>query len=60
MSIERFIALLESYGIERLVDIRYPQFNNSDLASSLTANHIENVPMQALGGLRHARKASFI
>lgn len=65
LSIERFIALLKSYGIERLVDIRTiprsrhnPQFNESDLAGSSTANDIEYVPMKALGGLRHTRKDS--
>jgi uncharacterized protein (DUF488 family) len=35
-----------------------PQFNDNELASSLTANDIEYVPMQTLGGLRHARKVS--
>ena len=65
LSIERFIALLRAYGIERLADIRTvprsrhnPQFNNSALADALTAEGIEYVPMRALGGLRHARKDS--
>ena len=65
LSIERFIALLQTYGIERLVDIRTmprsrhnPQFNDTTLANSLTAQHLEYVHMQALGGLRHARKDS--
>jgi uncharacterized protein (DUF488 family) len=65
LPIERFIALLQTYGIERLVDIRTmprsrhnPQFNNTALAGSLTVAHLEYVPMQALGGLRHARKDS--
>ena len=63
LPIERFIALLRAYGIERLVDIRTvprsrhnPQFNDTTLAGSLTAEGIEYVPMQALGGLRHARR----
>jgi uncharacterized protein (DUF488 family) len=41
--IERFIALLQAYGIERLVDIRTmprsrynPQFSSTELAGSLT------------------------
>ena len=65
LPIERFIALLQTYGIERLVDIRTmprsrhnPQFNDTALAGSLTAEHLEYVHMHALGGLRHARKES--
>ncbi|MGH9676821.1 MAG: DUF488 family protein [Candidatus Acidiferrum sp.] len=65
MPIERFIALLQSYGIERLVDIRRmprsrhnPQFDGTALADSLTVAHLEYVHMQALGGLRRARKES--
>jgi uncharacterized protein (DUF488 family) len=65
LPIERFIALLQTYGIERLADIRTmprsrhnPQFNDTALAGSLTAEHLEYVHVQALGGLRHARKDS--
>ncbi len=65
LPIERFIALLQTYGIERLVDIRTmprsrhnPQFNDTALANSLTAQHLGYVHIQALGGLRHARKDS--
>jgi hypothetical protein len=65
LPIERFVALLRTYGIERLVDIRTvprsrhnPQFNDTALASTLTAQSVEYVPMQALGGLRRARKDS--
>jgi uncharacterized protein (DUF488 family) len=65
LPIERFIALLQSYGIERLADIRTmprsrhnPQFNDTALAGSLTTEHLEYVHFQALGGLRHARKDS--
>jgi uncharacterized protein (DUF488 family) len=65
LPIERFIALLQTYGIERLVDIRTmprsrhnPQFNDTALAGSLTAQHLEYVHIPALGGLRHARKDS--
>jgi uncharacterized protein (DUF488 family) len=65
LSIERFMAVLKSYRIERLVDIRTiprsrhnPQFNDTALAHSLTAEQLKYVPMQALGGLRHARKDS--
>jgi uncharacterized protein (DUF488 family) len=65
LPIERFLAVLQVYGIERLADIRTiprsrhnPQFNDIVLAQSLAAEHLEYVPMQALGGLRHARKDS--
>jgi len=58
LPIERFVALLRTYGIERLVDIRTvprsrhnPQFNDTALAGTLAA-------MQSLGGLRRARKDS--
>jgi uncharacterized protein (DUF488 family) len=63
--IEDFIALLKTYGIERLVDIRTvprsrhnPQFNSDALDGALGAETIQYVPLQALGGLRHARKDS--
>jgi len=63
--IERFMSVLQIYGIERLADIRTiprsrhnPQFNNTALAKSLTAQHLEYVHIPALGGLRHARKDS--
>jgi len=65
LPIERFVALLQAYGIERLVDIRTiprsrhnPQFNDSALAGSLAAEHLDYVHMRTLGGLRHARKDS--
>ncbi len=65
MPIERFIALLETYGIESLVDIRTiprsrhnPQFDGIALASSLSAAHIQYMHMKELGGLRHTRKDS--
>lgn len=65
LPIERFIALLHIYGIERLVDIRTvprsrhnPQFNGDALGPALTSETIDYVPLPALGGLRHARKDS--
>ena len=65
MPIERFIDLLQTYGVKRLVDIRSaprsrhnPQFNDTSLAESLTARQIEYVHIQALGGLRRAHKDS--
>lgn len=63
--IEAFIGLLNTYGIQRLADIRTvprsrhnPQFNAVELARSLPQAGIDYVPMPALGGLRHARKDS--
>ena len=57
--------MLQTYGIERLVDIRTmprsrhnPQFNDTALAQSLTAQHLEYMHIRALGGLRRARKDS--
>jgi uncharacterized protein (DUF488 family) len=65
LPIERFLALLQTYAVERLVDIRTiprsrhnPQFNSDALAESLAAIGIDYRHMQALGGLRHARKDS--
>jgi uncharacterized protein (DUF488 family) len=65
LPIEHLIALLRAYGIERLADIRTvprsrhnPQFNETTLANTLTAEGIEYVPMQTLGGLRQPRKDS--
>lgn len=65
LPIERFLALLEAYGIERLVDIRTvrrsrhnPQFEEEALRSAVVAAGIEYVPLPALGGLRRARKDS--
>jgi uncharacterized protein (DUF488 family) len=65
LPIEGFIAVLEAYRIERVVDIRTmprsrhnPQFNDTTLAESLGAARIAYVHVPALGGLRHARKDS--
>ncbi len=65
LAIERFIGLLQTYGIERVVDIRTiprsrhnPQFNNTALAGSLATAHIAYVHIPALGGLRHPSRAS--
>lgn len=65
LPIERFIAVLASYGIECLMDIRTvprsrhnPQFNGDALAESLAVAGVEYVPMQALGGLRRPQKDS--
>jgi uncharacterized protein (DUF488 family) len=65
LPIERFVAALQTYGIERVADIRTiprsrhnPQFNDTALADSLKAQHLDYVHMKALGGLRHPRKDS--
>lgn len=65
LPIERFVALLQTYGIECLVDIRTvpksrhnPQFNAEALADGLRSARIDYVPMKPLGGLRHPRKDS--
>jgi len=65
LPIERFMAVLQIYGIERLVDIRTiprsrhnPQFNDTALAQSLTAQRLEYIHIRALGGLRRAHKDS--
>jgi len=65
LPIARFVAVLQAYGIERLADIRTiprsrhnPQFNDTALANSLKAQHLDYVHIKALGGLRHARKDS--
>ena len=64
-SIEDFIALLKTHGVELLIDIRTvpksrhnPQFNLDELPASLAAAGIEHRHMPGLGGLRHARKDS--
>jgi hypothetical protein len=60
LPIERFITLLQTYGIERLVDVRTvprsrhnPQFNADELGRTLAQQNIDYMPLQALGGLRH-------
>jgi len=65
LPIERFIALLQAYAVQRLVDIRTvprsrhnPQFNGDELAAALAANAIDYVLLPELGGLRRARKDS--
>lgn len=65
LPIERFIGLLNIYGVEQLVDIRTipgsrhnPQFAGGALAGSLSAAGIGYDYMKALGGLRRARKDS--
>ena len=59
LPIPRFLALLQTCGIDHLVDIRTiprsrhnPQFNDTALANSLSAQHLEYLHIRALGGLR--------
>src|SRR6267378_7982532 len=59
LPIESFMPVLQAYDIERLVDIRTiprsrhnPQFNETALAESLKAHHLQYVHLKALGGLR--------
>jgi uncharacterized protein (DUF488 family) len=65
LPIERFTALLETYGIKLLADVRTvprsrhnPQFNAEALAASLAAVGIDYMAMPALGGLRHSHRDS--
>jgi uncharacterized protein (DUF488 family) len=65
LPIADFIALLKTYGIERLADVRTvprsrhnPQFNADALDASLAEAGIAYVAMPALGGLRHAHRDS--
>lgn len=65
LPIEAFTALLKTYGIQKLGDVRTvprsrhnPQFNADALDASLAAEGIPYIPMPALGGLRHPRSDS--
>ena len=64
-TIDEFIHILKSYGIQKIVDIRTipksrhnPQFNQDELKKSLHNHHIGYEHMQSLGGLRHTTKDS--
>jgi uncharacterized protein (DUF488 family) len=63
--IDLFLELLQSNGVEQLIDIRtipksrrHPQFSDQALAASLQAVPIGYFHMKELGGLRHAKKES--
>ncbi len=65
LPVDRFLDLIRTFAIERLVDIRSvprsrhnPQFNADALADALTRSQIDYVAMPSLGGLRHPRKDS--
>ncbi len=63
--IDDFLHLLQSHGIERLIDVRTvpksrhnPQFGSEQLAASLERAGIGYTHMPALGGLRRPRADS--
>ncbi|MBU9766810.1 DUF488 domain-containing protein [Mycobacterium sp. TNTM28] len=65
LPMEGFVAVLHSYGIEQLADIRTvprsrhnPQFNAENMAEELPRHDIDYLPMPGLGGLRHTRADS--
>jgi uncharacterized protein (DUF488 family) len=64
-SFDDFIALVKSFGIKRIADIRsfpgsrkFPQFNKESLEISLPQNGIEYFHLKNLGGRRKTRKDS--
>jgi uncharacterized protein (DUF488 family) len=64
-TIEHFIAMLQSFNIEEVVDIRsfpgsrrYPHFNKEALQISLPANGIVYTHLKNLGGRRPAKRDS--
>jgi uncharacterized protein (DUF488 family) len=64
-TVSEFIGILNSYKINKVVDIRTipksrhnPQFNNDALGESLQAAGIGYRHLKGLGGLRHARRDS--
>jgi len=64
-SIEEFIAILKSFNIELLVDVRslpgsrrYPHFNKEQLSIALQKSGIDYIHMKSLGGRRKMRKDS--
>jgi uncharacterized protein (DUF488 family) len=59
LPVDDFIAVLEAYAVERLIDVRTvprsrhnPQFNADALAASLAERHLDYLAMPSLGGLR--------
>jgi uncharacterized protein (DUF488 family) len=64
-SIDEFMGMLRDFNIRKLIDVRTipksrfnPQYNQEDLAKSLTKEKIDYQHMAGLGGLRHAKKDS--
>ncbi len=64
-TIEEFVAILKSFGVEKVVDIRTvprsrhnPQFNMDTLAGELRRRGVGYIHLKDLGGLRHPAKDS--
>ncbi|HEX6915611.1 MAG TPA: DUF488 domain-containing protein [Chitinophagaceae bacterium] len=64
-SIETFIAMLQSFSVQMVVDVRrfpgsakWPQFNQAELEASLAAKGMSYVHIAALGGRRKPAKDS--
>ena len=65
LPIQRFVAVLDAYGIERVVDVRalprsrrHPQFNGDALRESLRAAGVDYHSLRELGGMRKPRADS--
>ena len=65
LTIEQFLVILSSFGVELLVDVRsfpgsrrYPHFNREKLQASLMAAGIDYLHMPELGGRRKTRRDS--
>ncbi|MGN6296189.1 MAG: DUF488 domain-containing protein, partial [Ginsengibacter sp.] len=64
-TLEEFIAMLKSFNIELLADIRsfpgsrkFPHFNKENLPASLAENNIEYIHLKNLGGRRKVNPES--
>lgn len=64
-SFDEFIALLQSFNIEQLVDIRrfpgsrkFPQFNKANLEQLIPAHKMTYIYLETLGGRRKANPNS--
>lgn len=64
-TIDDFIKLIKSYGIEEVIDVRTipgskhnPQYNEENLKISLAEQNIEYLHIKELGGLRKPNKDS--
>ena len=64
-TLDQFVALLRSHGVQRLIDVRTiprsrhnPQFNMDTLGKKLRNRRIGYRHLGELGGLRHARADS--
>ncbi len=61
-SLDEFVAMLQSFNIEYLMDIRrfpgsrkFPQFNKDNLEKSIPEHNIEYIHLEELGGRRKAK-----